>query len=97
DTVNEFGLARYGTRIAAEQDSRTVVLSKPKGISSTRFIAEIENLLVKSDSPARVVVDERTGTIVIGQDVRIAKVAISHGALTVRVTEMPRVVQPDPF
>ncbi len=97
DAVNEFGLARYGKRIAAEQDSRTVVLTKPAGISTTRFVAEIENIVVRTDVPARVVVDERTGTIVIGQDVRIARVAISHGALTVRVTEMPRVVQPDPF
>ncbi len=52
---------------------------------------------MESDPPARVVVDERTGTIVIGQDVRVSRVAISHGALTVRITEMPRVVQPDPF
>ena len=54
-------------------------------------IAELENLIVESDTPARVVVDERTGTIVIGQDVRISKVAISHGTLTVRISEMPKV------
>ena len=53
--------------------------------------------MVESDTPARVVVDERTGTIVIGQDVRIARVAVSHGNLTVRITEMPQVVQPEPF
>ena len=52
-------------------------------------IAELENLIVESDAPARVVVDERTGTIVIGKDVRISQVAISHGTLTVRITEMP--------
>ena len=43
------------------------------------------------------VVDERTGTVVIGEKVRISKVAISHGSLTVRVTEMPTVSQPEPF
>jgi len=53
--------------------------------------------VVEADAPARVVVDERTGTIVIGSQVRISRVAISHGTMTVRVTEMPRVVQPDPF
>src|SRR6185312_15662030 len=51
----------------------------------------------EAETPARVVIDERTGTIVIGQDVRISRVAISHGTLTVRVTEAPRVVQPEPF
>jgi flagellar P-ring protein precursor FlgI len=97
DTINEYALNRYGVRVAAEQDSRTVVLNKPKGITTTRFFAELENLPVTTDAPARVVVDERSGTIVIGQDVKIQRVAISHGALTVRITEMPRVVQPDPF
>ena len=57
----------------------------------------IENLVVESDTPARVVIDERTGTIVIGNDVKISRVAISHGTLTVRITEAPRVVQPEPF
>lgn len=97
DVVNEYSRDRFGKPVAAEQDSRTVLLRKPDGISTARFVAEIENLLVVSDAPARVVIDERTGTIVIGQDVRISKVAISHGALTVRITEMPRVVQPEPF
>ena len=97
DTINNFATQRYGARVAAEQDSRTVTLTKPKGISTTRFFAELENLAIATDAPARVVVDERTGTIVIGQDVKIARVAISHGALTVRVTEMPRIVQPEPF
>jgi flagellar P-ring protein precursor FlgI len=72
-------------------------VKRPDGISSTRFIAELENLLVETDAPARVVIDERTGTIVIGQAVKISKVAISYGALTVRITEMPTVVQPEPF
>jgi flagellar P-ring protein precursor FlgI len=97
DAINEYSRQRFGKRLAAEQDSRTVLINKPKGISPARFFAELENLVVTTDSPARVVIDERTGTIVIGQDVRIAKVAISHGTLTVRIKEMPRVVQPEPF
>jgi len=97
DAINDFALARYGRRVAAEQDARTVTINKPDDISTARFFAELENIPVDSDTPAKVVVDERTGTIVIGQDVKIAKVAISHGALTVRITEMPKVVQPEPF
>ena len=97
DVINEFALGRYGKRVAAEQDSRTVAVQRPAGISTARFFAELENLPIETDAPARVVVDERTGTIVIGQEVKISRVAISHGALTVRITEMPRVVQPEPF
>lgn len=97
DVINQYARDRFGVRAAREQDSRNVTLTRPKGISTARFVAEIENLLIEADAPARVVIDERTGTIVIGQDVRISKVAISHGALTVRITEMPRVSQPEPF
>ena len=97
DVINEYSRARFGSRVATEQDARSVVIRRPKGISTARFYAELENLVVETDMPARVVVDERTGTIVIGQDVRISRVAVSHGTLTVRITETPRVVQPDPF
>ncbi|MBX9465995.1 MAG: flagellar basal body P-ring protein FlgI [Aquamicrobium sp.] len=97
DAINEYAVSRFGKRLAAEQDARTVLINRPSNISSARFFAELENIVVESDAPARVVVDERTGTIVIGQQVRISRVAISHGALTVRITEMPQVVQPEPF
>lgn len=97
DAINAYSQSRFGRKVASEQDSRTVHLRRPDGVSTARFWAELENLVVESDTPARVVVDERTGTIVIGQDVRIARVAVSHGNLTVRITEMPRVVQPEPF
>ena len=60
-------------------------------------MAEIGELLVEPDVPAVVVVDERTGTIVIGRDVTISTVAVSHGNLTVTVTETPQVSQPLPF
>ncbi len=97
DAINDYSGQRFGKRVAQEKDSRTVVIHKPDGISAARFYAELENIVVEADAPARVVVDERTGTIVIGNDVRISRVAISHGALTVRITEAPRVVQPEPF
>jgi flagellar P-ring protein precursor FlgI len=97
DAINNYATSRFGRRVAQEQDARTVLIQRPSGISAARFFAELENIVVESDAPARVVVDERTGTIVIGQQVRISRVAISHGTMTVRITEMPRVVQPEPF
>lgn len=97
DAINEYAVSRFGKKVATELDSRNISIHRPQGISSARFFAELENIIVHSDTPARVVVDERTGTIVIGQDVQISRVAVSHGTLTVRVTELPRIVQPAPF
>ncbi len=61
------------------------------------LLAKLGELEVEPDAPARVVINERTGTIVAGQGVRISKVAISHGNLTISVTETPEVSQPAPF
>ncbi len=97
DSINAYAAARYGGAIAEARDSQEVVVSKPRSADLTRLMAEIENLVVETDVPARVVVNEKTGTIIIGEDVRISKVAVSYGSLTVQVTESPQVIQPEPF
>ncbi|MGL4406202.1 MAG: flagellar basal body P-ring protein FlgI, partial [Notoacmeibacter sp.] len=70
---------------------------KPQRISPAAFLAAIGVVEVATDTPARVVVDERTGTVVIGENVKLSKVAITHGNLNIRITELPTVVQPNPF
>ena len=97
DAINAYTLGRYGFRSAQERDLRTVSLITPRNLGPARFLAEIGDLLIQPDSPARVVIDERTGTIVIGNDVHVSTVAVAHGSLTVRVTETPQVSQPTPF
>ncbi|WP_374309719.1 flagellar basal body P-ring protein FlgI [Methylocella sp.] len=97
DVINRFAMRRYGRRAAQEKDQTAVTLLKPPGLGTTRFMAEIGDLAVEPDAPARVVVDSRSGTIVIGQDVRISTVAVTHGNLNVRVAETPQVSQPAPF
>lgn len=97
DAINRFAMKRYGVKVARERNSRTIEMKRPKGISTPRFIAHIGNLVITPATVARVVVDERTGTIVIGQDVQISRVAVTHGKLTVRVSEAPQVSQPEPF
>jgi flagellar P-ring protein FlgI len=97
DAVNAYTLGRYGFRSAQERDLRTVSLIAPRSLGPARFLAEVGDLMIQPDSPARVVIDERTGTIVIGNDVRVSTVAVAHGSLTVRVTETPQVSQPTPF
>lgn len=97
DAINSFTEARFGRRLARELDMRSVSVSIPDRMSVSRFLAEVGELIVEPDMPARVVIDERTGTIVIGRDVRISTVAVTHGNLTVRVTETPVTSQPLPF
>jgi flagellar P-ring protein precursor FlgI len=97
DAINAHTYQRYGVKVAREDDLRTVRLQRPFFVGAARFLAELGELPVVPDAPARVVIDERTGTIVIGKDVQISTVAVAHGSLTVRVTETPRVSQPLPF
>jgi flagellar P-ring protein precursor FlgI len=75
----------------------SIVLPSEYGKQSTEFIAELEKLTVEPDRPARVVVNERTGTIVLGKDVRIAPVAVLHGNLSVVIQTTFDVSQPAPF
>ena len=62
-----------------------------------RDSTDIEQLRVTPDMPAKVVIDEQTGVIVMGENVRINTVAIAQGNLTIRITETPQVSQPQPF
>lgn len=97
DAINAYGGRRFGGPVARERDMRAVVLRRPTTIGAARFLAEIGALPVETDMPARVVIDERTGTIVVGRDVQIATVAVAHGNLIVKVTETTHVSQPNPF
>ena len=97
DTINAFTTARYGKPLARERDMRSVVITRPPTVSSARFLAELGELYIAVDTPARVVIDERSGTVVIGQDVQISPVAMTHGTLTVSVTEGAVASQPGPL
>ena len=85
--------------VAVMLDAGTVELN----ITATRMpspahaLGRVENILVEPERRARVVVDQRSGTIVMGEDVRISRVAVSQGNLTLRIQETPLVAQPNPF
>lgn len=89
----------FGRSVALMLDAGTVSLDLAgTGLKSpAHVISKIEGLGVKPESRARVVVDQRSGTIVMGEDVRISKVAVAQGNLTLRIDEAPIVVQPNPF
>jgi len=97
DAINAHSSKAYGSPIADVEDFRTVSIKRPDKVSASRLMAEIGNLMVEADTPARVVIDEKTGTIVIGSNVRVSPVAVAHGNITIRVTETPAIIQPEPF
>lgn len=95
DTINR----SMKTKDAVATDPNTVHLTVPKEYKGHMFdlLADVEQLQVVPDSMAKIIVDEKSGTIVMGKDVRISEVAIAQGNLTIRITETPQVSQPQPF
>lgn len=89
----------FRRRVAVMRDSGTIELdvAATRTTSTAHAIGQIENILVEPQRKARVVVDQRSGTIVMGDDVRLSRVAVSQGNLTLRIEEAPLVVQPNPF
>lgn len=88
-----------GTPTAEPLDASTVQLTLP-GKSDTNMVAlltEIEQLQVEPDLAAKIIIDERSGVIVMGRDVRVSTVAVAQGNLTVTISESPQVSQPAPF
>jgi flagellar P-ring protein precursor FlgI len=97
DAINTFTQQTEKRRLARESGPTSLAIEVPKGTSPARFLASIGQLTVAPDAPARIIIDERTGTIVISRNVKVSQVAVTHGNLTVRVVETPAVSQPAPF
>ena len=91
--------AFIGSTMARPLDPGTIMLSVPPARQGdiVGLMTDIEQLTVEPDQQAKVVIDERSGTIVMGENVRISTVAIAQGNLTIRITETPQVSQPNPF
>ncbi|MGZ9812534.1 flagellar basal body P-ring protein FlgI [Pseudoroseicyclus sp. H15] len=89
----------FGRPVALMLDAGTVEIDigSTGAPSPAHAMGRIENILVEPEIRARVVVDQRSGTIVMGEDVRISRVAVSQGNLTLRIEEAPLVIQPNPF
>jgi len=91
--------AAFGDGIARAVDSKSMAVKLPSDYHSSpvRFLSRVENLEVNPDVKARIVVNERTGTIVMGADVRMSTVAVAHGNIKLTIREKPAVSQPGPF
>jgi flagellar P-ring protein FlgI len=88
-----------GQGTATSLDGASVEIAAPQGAQArVQLMSQIENLQVApTEAPARVIVNARTGTVVINGSVRIGPAAVSHGKLTIKVDEKPKVIQPAPF
>jgi len=93
--VNDF----LGAKTAEPLDPSTVQLTIPPEFKGNvvAFLTEIEQLQVEPDQGAKIIIDERSGIIVMGRDVRVATVAVAQGNLTVSISESPQVSQPNPL
>ena len=93
--INDF----LGTKTAEPLDPSTVQLSIPPEFKGNvvAFLTEIEQLQVEPDLGAKIIIDERSGIIVMGRDVRVATVAVAQGNLTVSISESSQVSQPNPL
>jgi flagellar P-ring protein precursor FlgI len=91
----------FSQRLATPMNAATVAIAWPENMAypgdMVKFMSDIETLVVTQDKVAKVVINERTGTIVAGGDVRISEVMVSHGNLTIHTKRRPVISQPGPF
>ncbi len=95
EAINAF----VGKSAAESVDPSTVEFSLPEDTDQdiVHLLTDIEQLRIEPDQPAKVVIDEQSGIIVIGANVRVSEIAIAQGNLTITVTETPQVSQPNPL
>ncbi|HEY4199850.1 MAG TPA: flagellar basal body P-ring protein FlgI [Devosiaceae bacterium] len=93
--VNDF----IGSPTATPEDPATVRITLPRGFNGNivDLLTDIEQLVVDTDQSAKIVIDENSGIIVMGKDVRVSTVAVAQSGLTVTIAENPTIVQPAPF
>ncbi len=95
DAIND----ELGLDVAHPVDAETITILVPPEFqgNAVGLLAAIERVEIRPDSKAKVVLDERTGTVVMGDKVRISTVAVAHGNLSIQIKETPQVSQPPPF
>ncbi|MHB1110004.1 MAG: flagellar basal body P-ring protein FlgI [Devosia sp.] len=94
-SINDF----IGVPTATPEDPATIRVNLPYGFNGNivDLLTDIEQLVVETDQPAKIVIDENSGIIVMGKDVRVSTVAVAQSNLTVTIAENPKIVQPEPL
>lgn len=91
------GFTRVKTAKALDPTTVSLIVPQLYRGNVMGFITDIEHLKIDPDQVARVIIDEQNGVIVMGENVKVSTVAVSHGNLTIKITETPQVSQPNPF
>ena len=89
-TVNAF----YNTQVAVAMDPRTIKLKRPTNRSMIEFLAEVQEIDVKYAPKNKIIINERTGTIIAGIGIEIKPIIMTHGDITIKITEQPTPAQP---
>ncbi len=94
-SINDF----IGAPVATPENSATVRLTLPRSFNGNivDLITDIEQLIINTDLPAKIVIDENSGIIVMGSNVRVSTVAVAQSNLTVTIAESPQISQPNPL
>ena len=94
-SINDF----IGAPVATPENSATVRLTLPRSFNGNivDLITDIEQLIINTDQPAKIVIDENSGIIVMGSNVRVSTVAVAQSNLTVTIAESPQISQPNPL
>ncbi|MBI4920616.1 MAG: flagellar basal body P-ring protein FlgI [Devosia nanyangense] len=94
-SINDF----IGTPCATPEDGATVRINLPPHFNGNivDLLTDVEQLVIETDQPAKIIIDENSGIIVMGKDVRVSTVAVAQSNLTVTISETPQVSQPNPF
>jgi flagellar P-ring protein precursor FlgI len=89
-SVNSF----YNTQVAVALDPRTIKLKRPQNRSMIEFLADVQQLEIDYQPEAKIIINERTGTIVAGVDINVKPVVITHGDITIKILAQEQVTQP---
>ena len=90
NAINKF----YTTQVAVAMDSRSIKLQCPKNRSMIEFLAEVQNIDINYKPQDKIIINERTGTIVAGVDIKLKPVVLTHGDITIKIVENKRVPTP---
>jgi flagellar P-ring protein precursor FlgI len=84
----------YNTQVAVATDSRSVKLKRPKNRSMIEFLAEVQDIDMNYQPKNKIIINERTGTIVAGVDIELKPIILTHGDITIKIVEQKNVVSP---
>ncbi len=87
--------AVYNTQVAVAMDPRTIKLKRPKNRSMIEFLAEVQDIQMDYQPKSKIIINERTGTIIAGVDIKIKPIILTHGDITIKIKEQESAAQPD--